>query len=241
MDGNSSINEVHVSMISSVLGLFCVPQLAHRSLVWRELWQYKRFLKYIYIPSNANDNKVIFWDNYLPTRPSFVSVRGSAVTFWTATNASLILVCNSLRSCTKSSFRTSVGCCMMLASVTAVSGWGLVFKILFSADRRTLGSGCGPIPAKVDTLSTPDLNAALETGNKLMTVWKTLQFYFHTTYGTIEVSKWINNILHLFNSFLKYGENLQSRLSRGFEETTLGVTCLVSSVLTFLYLSTENK
>lgn len=46
------------------------------------------------------------------------------------------------------------------------SGCGDVFNILARADNLNFGSGCGPTPASVDTLSTPVLKAGLETVKK---------------------------------------------------------------------------
>lgn len=166
----------------------------------------------------------IIWHtyNYLPTQPSFVSVLGSAVTVCTATSASLILVCKSLRSSIKSSFKTSDGCWIVTDSDDGGSGWGAVFRILQSAAKRILGSGCGLIPAIVDTLSTPALNVGHETGIKIN--------------SSTELALMLRI---LENTMVNFSCYLQLRLSNGFEDITFGVACFGCSTLAFLYLSTE--
>lgn len=57
---------------------------------------------------------------------------------------------------------------MRFTSVAGGLGWGEVLSILARADNRNFGSGCGPTPAIVDTLSTPALNAGLETVKKIV-------------------------------------------------------------------------
>lgn len=108
--------------------------------------------------------------NYLPTRPSLVSVLGSAVTVCTATSDSLILVCKSRRSSINSSLKTSDGCWTTAASDNGGSGCGEVFRILQRAAKRIFGSGWGLIPAVVHTLSTPALNVGHETEIKIIQI-----------------------------------------------------------------------